>query len=114
MIARRRIVDRLRANSRQPDFQKLTDFSEKQTVSTETELQTKIQAKRVFREVQNLRAEQRDLIFLSTFEGMSHSEISKKTGIPLGTVKTNIRRGINALREVFGQKSSVTNKISFN
>lgn len=43
--------------------------------------------------------EQRTLIEMAYFEGYSQSEISERLQIPLGTVKTRIRLGMNKLRE---------------
>jgi RNA polymerase sigma-70 factor (ECF subfamily) len=39
-------------------------------------------------------------LVLSYHEGMSHGEISDATGMPLGTVKSNIQRGAKRLRAV--------------
>jgi RNA polymerase sigma-70 factor (ECF subfamily) len=39
-------------------------------------------------------------IVLSYHEGMTHDEISDFTGIPVGTVKSHIRRGSERLREL--------------
>lgn len=47
---------------------------------------------------------QRQLLALAFFRGLSHSEISGHLGLPLGTVKTHIRRALEVLR----QKLSVT------
>ncbi len=40
----------------------------------------------------------RRLILMAFFEGASHGEIAGRTGLPLGTVKSHIRRGIEKLR----------------
>lgn len=45
---------------------------------------------------------QQKILQLAFFEDMSHQEISDRTGIPLGTVKSHARRGLAALRAVLG------------
>jgi len=42
--------------------------------------------------------EQREPIELGFFGGVTHEEIAKRTGIPLGTIKTRIRSGLRKLR----------------
>ncbi len=42
--------------------------------------------------------DQRDLVQLSFFEALSHSEIVTRTGLPLGTVKSRIRLAFTRLR----------------
>lgn len=41
----------------------------------------------------------RQLVALAFFRGLSHEEISDHTGLPLGTVKSHIRRALGRLRE---------------
>jgi RNA polymerase sigma factor (sigma-70 family) len=45
---------------------------------------------------------QRQLLSLAFFRGLSHSEIVEHCGMPLGSVKTHIRRALGVLREVLG------------
>jgi RNA polymerase sigma factor (sigma-70 family) len=40
----------------------------------------------------------RTVIHLSYVDGLSHSEIAQHTGLPLGSVKSDIRRGLERLR----------------
>lgn len=42
---------------------------------------------------------QREPIVLMTFGGMTAKEIAERYDLPLGTVKTRVRRGLRALRE---------------
>lgn len=52
-----------------------------------------------------LRPEQQRCLRLSVCQGLSHEEIAASTGIPLGTVKTHVRRGLIAIRESLEKQS---------
>ena len=44
--------------------------------------------------------EQKQMLYLAFFEGLSHSEIAARTGIAIGTVKSRIRAPLKKLRGV--------------
>ncbi len=46
-----------------------------------------------------LEAQPRQLIALAFFRGLTHEEIAACTGLPLGTVKSQIRRSLQALKQ---------------
>ncbi|MEM6640536.1 MAG: sigma factor-like helix-turn-helix DNA-binding protein, partial [Pseudomonadota bacterium] len=50
------------------------------------------------RALDTLSVEQRRVIAMSVFQGLTHREIADVTGKPLGTVKTLIRRGLIQIR----------------
>src|SRR5262245_48126735 len=46
-----------------------------------------------------LPAEQRDVLFLAFFQGLSHQEIASCLRTPLGTIKARIRQALQTLRQ---------------
>ena len=42
--------------------------------------------------------EQREVIQQAYFEGYTHRELAERIGLPLGTVKSRIRKGMEKLR----------------
>lgn len=53
-----------------------------------------------------LNAQPRQLVALAFFRGLSHEEIASHTALPLGTVKSQIRRAMITLREVLSDGGS--------
>jgi len=110
MIARRRLIDRLRYANRRISAESLEDIVVEPANRADEEMQTNIEAKDAARALRQLRPEQRQVLQLSIVRGLSHQEISNATGIPLGTVKTHARRGILQVREFLGMSAIETIK----
>lgn len=105
MIARRRLIDRLRKSQRQIAADSIEDILIEPEQRDDMSLQTSIEAQQAAKALQNLRPEQRQVLQLSIYQGLSHQEIADKTGMPVGTVKTHSRRGLLAVREFLGMGS---------
>lgn len=50
---------------------------------------------------------QRQLIALAFFKGYSHQELAEFTGIPLGTVKSHLKRSLSKLREIMEESTDM-------
>lgn len=94
-IARRRVIDRRRRAGRRLDPEPLeeelapgVDDPSLRQVELDDEA---AQAREV---VAQLTGDRRRVLELSVVTGLTHREIAADTGIPLGTVKSHIRRGL--------------------
>lgn len=104
MIARRRLIDRLRRQSRQP----VTAAFDTATVSAAAlagrdgdvgrGLELGDEAQVAGEQLRELRPEEQMVLRLSIYDDLSHAAIADRTGLPLGTVKSHIRRGLDSLR----------------
>ena len=102
MVTRRRLIDRRRRTMRRREGQVdadvglMRDHSPEVAAATVAERSEEIErAKQV---IETLRPDQQRCLRMSIYDGLSHDEIATATGIPLGTVKTHVRRGLIALR----------------
>ncbi|MFN2411566.1 MAG: RNA polymerase sigma factor, partial [Pyrinomonadaceae bacterium] len=102
MIARRRLIDRIRFANRRIVAGSIDDMLKEPPNDAEGKIQLSLEAREAARVLNELRPEQRQVLQLSIIHGLSHQEISDKTGMPLGTVKTHARRGILNARELLG------------
>lgn len=99
MIARRRLIDRLRKSSRKPNIDSFEDILVEPSDNKNETIQTNLEAKEVAKIIRNLRPEQQKVLQLSIVQGLSHQEIADALKMPLGTVKTHARRGLMEVRE---------------
>lgn len=98
VIARRKLIDRLRARTRRPEPVALTDAAPgviESNSSSELTEEAKIAAE-AFNE---LTPDQQRVLRLSVHQGCTHEEIAASLEMPLGTVKTHCRRGMIKIRE---------------
>lgn len=103
-IARSRAIDRLRSEKQSLQREESLETASQQATSenveddaTNSELRTIIR-----KAMEDLTPEQREVIELAYYGGMSQSEIALKLNQPLGTVKTRTRIGMMRLREALG------------
>jgi RNA polymerase sigma factor (sigma-70 family) len=97
-IARRRVIDRLRSIGRRPETE---EFDESKAAGeTGAYEQIAVDAGRAQQALEQIRDDQRQLILMGVVEGLTHSEIATATGKPLGTVKTQMRRGLAKVRSI--------------
>lgn len=103
-IARNRAIDVLRAERaelyREEGVAEFAEFSSEEGVDWLSAGRSAAALETCFKQ---LSAEQRRGIELAFVNGFSHGDIARRTGQPLGTVKSWIRRGLASLRECLEQ-----------
>ena len=100
MIARRRLIDRRRKIDRSLDTTPITPVLEETRLHSEENLEHHAEIALAARAIAQLQPKERDVVLLSVHQGFSHSQIAERTGLPLGTVKTYVRRGLQRVREM--------------
>jgi RNA polymerase sigma-70 factor (ECF subfamily) len=102
-IARRTALDRLRLEARRPTLSDSNDPGEAlQTIPDGESLSEESHWRSLHFAVQVLSPEQRQLIELAFYQGLSQSEIAEVLAWPLGTVKTRLRAAMERLRREWG------------
>ena len=109
MIARRRFIDHLRKISKHKNLESIDDDNSGHQLYKESLLNESTDLQLVKNAIQSLDIDDQELLNLSVYQGYSHSEISKLLNIPLGTVKTRIRRNLIKLKAIF--ETNETNTI---
>jgi RNA polymerase sigma-70 factor (ECF subfamily) len=107
-ITRHRVIDEFRKVMRRPDRTGLrwTEISANERLygpGPEEQTEHSLQNKLVREALNTLSAGEREALYLAYFRAYSQSEIAAYLHIPLGTVKTRIRMGMQKLRLVLSQ-----------
>jgi len=106
-IARRRLIDRVRAAGRRPVSEEFDESVAIDGLGDDGNLgDVAADVSTAQKALAALSEDQRSILLLGIVEGLSHSEIATKTGKPLGTVKTQMRRGLIKLRDLIGETDS--------
>lgn len=96
LVARRRLIDRLRKSGRTPTPAPL---EQEPAATRDTAAPASEEAREARRVFDTLVEEQRTVLWQSIVQGHTHQMIAATTGMPLGTVKTHIRRGLAEIRD---------------
>ncbi|MEW2442191.1 RNA polymerase sigma factor [Micromonospora marina] len=96
-IGRRKVVDRIRATARETRVVE-TVKQLPEPVSTGPDPDTVVDRLVVADELARLPDEQRRMLELAFYDDLTHQQIAAVTGVPLGTVKSHIRRGMQSLK----------------
>lgn len=102
MIARRRLIDRARKRQRTPAFEAFGEGTDLADDEAELRAERQVQADAAREVLGRLTPAQRTTLELSLLEGRTHEEIARSTAMPLGTVKSHIRRGLLRARALLG------------
>ena len=111
-MARNRAIDRIRSRSyriqRQENAGHETGVEVLADPGSDSPLDilvTEERSSHVKRALEQLPADQRDVIHIAYFGGLSQSEIAEKLNLPLGTVKTRMRQGMIKLYRLLKERT---------
>ena len=94
-LARNQSIDWMR-KQKYPEYS-LEEWHEEPDESTDRGEHV-VMSDRMIKSIEKLPENQAQVIYMSFFEGRSHSDISERLGIPLGSVKSRIRLASEKLK----------------
>lgn len=101
-IARRVALDRLRLEARRPSLSDASDPDEAwQDLPADDSTTDEARWRSIYFALQTLHPDQRKVIELAYYQGLSQSEIAEVLNLPLGTVKSRLRAAMEKLRELW-------------
>ncbi|MBC8280935.1 MAG: sigma-70 family RNA polymerase sigma factor [Chloroflexi bacterium] len=104
-VAHHKIIDLIRSRKRtivntDPADYETLDLLPDGGVSTEAQVEQSLERERIMRALKTIPENQREVIMLAYFGGLSQSEMAEKLDQPLGTIKTRVRLAMQKLRTV--------------
>ncbi len=104
-VARNLRIDRLRKQRfHEVDIDKV-DIANQDGADSDNQTAERLDAAQLVPLVDALPDDQKEVVRLAFFEGMSHAEIEQHLEIPLGTVKSRMRLAFGKLRKAMGDMS---------
>ncbi len=103
VLCRSRALDTLRKNNATPTHgaASISEIPEQEADGLSQDLLIALEEhSAVHAAMEMLEPAQRQLLALAYFRGYTHSELARFTGMPLGTVKTQLRRTLKKLKEL--------------
>jgi RNA polymerase sigma-70 factor (ECF subfamily) len=103
-LIHRRSIDALRARARRDALPVEAGFDVIDEAASDllAALTETVTREVVAKAMDDLNKDQRHVIEMAYFEGLTQREISERTGLPIGTVKSRMRLGMDRLRTAFG------------
>jgi RNA polymerase sigma-70 factor (ECF subfamily) len=101
-IARRRMIDRLRARGGRVQTVTVQE-PEVARHDTTRQMEAALDLARVREVIDELETEPRKVVELAVLQGYSHGQVADATGLALGTVKSHVRRSLIKVRDAFSQ-----------
>jgi RNA polymerase sigma-70 factor (ECF subfamily) len=103
-IARNRMIDHHRQSVRRTGYESAAEIEPESPPPQAEDLMVRSEDHdRVAGAMKHLPEKQRMILELSFREGLTHQEISTRTNVPLGTVKSNIRLAMQKLKSRLGE-----------
>ena len=99
-LTRNLTIDTLRSKGYKKQSKIYSDENSVNNFSDNTRIAEKFDAMGIRKQLSSLKNDQKEIIDLAYFGGLTQDEISKQLGIPLGTVKTRMRAAILELRKL--------------
>jgi RNA polymerase sigma-70 factor, ECF subfamily len=115
-ITRHRAIDELRRRGTRPEQNSVSLTSDDETGTLEIEadedspeeqVEWMVEQKRIRQGIAGLPIDQRQVVELAFFQGMTHSQMADFLGEPLGTVKSRVRLAMQRLRSILIEQGVV-------